>query len=99
MPGVTFLSGVAMKVPLRRARDTTTSPVQNMGVDHGGAYILVAEKLLDCKELIKIWLSHLTMGKHQAEEDDDDPYEEVYSSQHDHRPPQPLGSSAARHRI
>src|SRR5665811_2136111 len=31
----------------KRAAHATTAPVQDMGVDHRGAHILVAEKLLD----------------------------------------------------
>jgi len=38
----------------RRAPDSHTAPVQHMGIDHGGSYVLVPEELLDCSNVIAV---------------------------------------------
>ena len=37
---------------VQRTYNATGSTVQNMGINHGGAYITVAKKFLDCADII-----------------------------------------------
>jgi len=37
-----------------RAVDATASPIQNMGVDHRGTYVLMPQKLLDRPDIVPV---------------------------------------------
>ena len=38
--------------PIKRTRNPMTTPVENMGVDHGRLYVLVTEELLDSPDVM-----------------------------------------------